>query len=402
MTAEAKHSSATGWLILALCTLTTIFVYAIPTLALPVLFGEIAAELNLDVFQLGVAWGAISLSAMLVGLFGGAIGDRFGSKRTLGVVCLLIGILGALRGFSSSYIMLVGTFMLYGLVAPSLPPNLHKTGAYFFPQRRGIATGTISLGFAFALFLGVRYTATWLSPLAGGWRNVLFLFGIFGVLIGTIWLGLVPDKILPQPSTTDRPFWGAIFDSLRHVVKVRELWIIGLAAMLFWACYRGFTGYTPIYLRGLGWDAAAADQALSNFFLSSLILAMPLIFLAEWSGKRRPFLMLAVLTMGSGIILLGSGSQARIGIGLIIGGVMFDAFMALHQAEVLDLKGIGVYAGSALGVLVMFREAGGFLSPPIGNWLAQFGANIPFYFWGGLAVLAAILFLFLPSKSTTK
>ena len=401
MITEAKQSSATGWGILALCTLTTIFAYAIPTLALPVLFEEISAELNLDIFQLGVAWGAISLSAMLVGLFGGALGDRFGSKRTLGTVCILIGILGALRGFSSSYVMLVGTFMLYGLVAPSLPPNLHKTGAHFFPQRRGIATGTISLGFAFALFLGSRYTATWLSPLVGGWRNVLFLFGISGVLIGLIWLGLVPGKILPQPSTSERPFWGAISNSLRHVIKVRELWIVGLAAMLFWGCYRGFIGYTPVYLRGLGWDAASADKALSNFYLASLILAMPLIFLAEWSGRRRPFLMVAVLTMGSGILLLGTGNDARIGIGLIIGGVMFDAFMALHQAEVLDLKGIGIYAGSALGVLVMLREAGGFLSPPIGNWLAQYGANVPFYFWGGLGIMAALIFLFLPSQSKT-
>ena len=36
---------------------------------------------------------------------------------------------------------------------------------------------------------------------------------------------------------------------------------------------------------------------------------------------------------------------------------------------------------------------------PIGNWLAQFGLGTPFYFWGSLGLMAAIVFLFLPKNS---
>lgn len=392
--------SSIRWFILLLCTLTVIVVYTVPTLVLPVLFAEIAAELDLDIVQLGIAWGSISLSSMVVGLFGGAIGDRLGSQRMLSLACLLTGLLGMLRGLAPNYGLLLATFMLYGLVAPSLTPNLHKTGAYFFPSQRGISTSVIALGFAFSLFVGSRYTATWLSPLVGGWRNVLFLFGGFGILFAAIWHFVVPDNILPPPTDRERPFFDAIFSSLGHVLKIRQVWIVGLASALFWACFRGFSGYTPLYLRGLGWDAATADAALSTFFLSSMLLTLPLGFLSERVGTRRPFLVAAMLASGGGVLLLGVGNEAWFVTALFVSGLMFDAFMAIHQAEVLSFKGVGAYAGSALGLLVMFREAGGFLSPPIGNWLAsQFGANIPFFFWGTMGLLAAGVFLLLPKKS---
>ena len=98
-------------------------------------------------------------------------------------------------------------------------------------------------------------------------------------------------------------------------------------------------------------------------------------------------------------MLLGFGNEAWIIPGLVIAGLMFDAFMAIHQAAVLDLKGVGVFAGSALGLLVMYREIGGVFSPPIGNWLAQYGEAVPFFFWGGMGLLAAVAFIFLPKRA---
>ncbi|MEM7119427.1 MAG: MFS transporter [Chloroflexota bacterium] len=392
------HSSSQKWLVLSLCVLTITVVYTVPTLMLPVLFGEISAELDLSVVQLGVAWGSLSLSSIFVGVFGGAIGDRIGSKRMLTIACLLTGLLGALRGLAPNYGLLVATFLLYGFVAPSLPPNIHKTGAYFFPARRGIATGTISFGFALALFLGSRYTATVFSPLVGGWRNVLFWFAGAAVLFAILWHLLVPDGVLPPPQASERPFFQSVFKSLRHVLKVRELWIIGIATILFWACFRGFAGYTPIYLRNAGWTPVAADGALSGFFGASLVLAIPLVILSERATSRKPFLIAAMLTAGVGILMLGLGSESLVVAGLIVSGLMFDAFMGIYQAEILDLPGVGTFAGSALGVAMTFREIGGAFGPTIGNWLAQFGSNIPFIFWGVLALLAAGVFLRLPTR----
>ncbi|MEM7802545.1 MAG: MFS transporter [Chloroflexota bacterium] len=386
------------WIILTLCVLSVVFVYTVPTVMLPVLFAEMAAELDLDIVQLGVAWGSIALSSMIVGLFGGALGDRFGSKLTLGIICLLMGIFGILRGFAPNYPILIVTFMLFGLVSPSLPPNLHKAAAYHFPNNRGISTVIISLGFAFALFISSRYTATVISPLVGGWRQVLFWFGGFGLVFGLIWLLLVPNGTLPPPAKGNQPFFSGIFASLKKVLAIREMWIIGIASTLFWACFRGFTGYTPLYLRNLGWTAVEADNTLSTFFLASLILALPATLISERLGSRKPFLAGSMVLIGGGVLALGFVGGGLILVAVFVAGLMFDGYMALHQAEVLDLKDIGPFAGTALGSLVMFREAGGVFGPPIGNWLVQFGPTTPFIFWGGLGLMAAVILLFLGTK----
>lgn len=391
----------TRWSVLILCALTIIVVYTVPALLLPVLFAEIAADLDLDFLQLGIVWGSVSLSSLIIGLVGGALSDRWGSRFSLVVFCALIALLGALRGFATSYFTLVASMLLFGLVAPALPAVLHKTGAYLFSNHRSISTVTISTGFALSLFLGSRYTATWLSPAVGGWRNVLFLFGGLSLLFALIWMS-VPSRYLSPPIAQNEPFFPSLFKAVKHVLSVREVWTIGFASLLYWGCLRGFIGYTPLYLRELGWEAASADNALSLFFLASLIFAIPSTYLSDRFGLRRLLLIGASGLAGVGIALLGTNNSTLIFIGVLAAGGLFDSYMANHQAALLDLKGISVYTGSALGVILMFREIGGFLSPPIGNWLAQFGLGIPFYFWGSLGVLAAIVYLFLPNQNQLK
>ena len=387
----ATKANGSGWFILGICVLTVVMVYTVPTVLLPLLFAEISAELNLDIVQLGIVWGSTSLSSMVIGLVGGSLGDRFGSKRTLIVLCILLAAMGLLRSYANSYQTLVATMLLYGLIAPAIPPNLHKAGAFCFPDRRGISTVTISTGFAFALFVGSRYTATGLSPMLGGWRAVLQFFSLMALLFSVVWL-LVPNRFLPQPSKDDSPFFKAVFGSVQHVLRVREVWIIGFGSLLFWGAVRGFLGYAPLYLRNTGWEPSAADSTISLFFLASLFAAIPSTILAERMGTRRPLMIVAMLLTGVGIALIGSGNATLLTIGVIGAGLLFDSYMGNHQAAVLDLKGIGVYAGSALGTLVMFREAGGFIGPPIGNWLAQFGDGVPFIFWGMMGLIAALIY----------
>ena len=84
------------WYVLALATLTHTLVMGMPNMALPVLFEEIAFELNLDLVQIGVIWGATSLTGIFMALMGGVVGDRFGARRTLMVACLIAGVTGRL------------------------------------------------------------------------------------------------------------------------------------------------------------------------------------------------------------------------------------------------------------------------------------------------------------------
>ena len=82
---------------------------------------------------------------------------------------------------------------------------------------------------------------------------------------------------------------------------------------------------------------------------------------------------------------------------------MFDAFMAIHQANVLEVGGIGgAMAGTALGFVATLRDLGGFIGPPIGNALAEQNPAAPFVFWGIMGLVGVVVYSFLPRKSEEK
>ena len=101
---SVREKSGYRWVMLTLSTLTSLLVIAMPMMSLPVLFKEIAVELNLSLVQIGLIWGISSFTGLFVGLIGGVMGDRFGTRRVLVGACLFIGIFGASRGLAVDFV----------------------------------------------------------------------------------------------------------------------------------------------------------------------------------------------------------------------------------------------------------------------------------------------------------
>lgn len=386
------------WLILVLSAFTSLFVFAMPLLSLPVLFTEIAADLNLSLVQIGFIWGAAALAAVFTSIPLGALGDRWGPRVMLSTTCILIGVFGALRGFADSYLTFMITVMLHGLITPALPPNIHKTAGRAFPGQRGLSSGVVSAGFALGLALGSALSATVLSPLFGGWEGVLFFYGVLGIVMGILWFVIYPsDEIVTRAFATSQPEAKnndklTYFQSLRHVMRSRQIWQIGLGALCFTACYRGFAGYLPIFLKESGWEPAMADRALSSFYLVSLVGVLPLSILSDRWQIKQGLMIACVAVLSIGVFSLSVTQGLLLWVGLMGAGFFFDAYMAIHQAAAQEVDGIGfAFAGITLGFIATLREIGGFLSPPIGNALATYGLNLPFVLWGIIGLIGALI-----------
>jgi MFS family permease len=195
MTAHTNHtqSDAYKWRVLALATFTFTFVVAIPQMSLPVMFDEISADLDLSLVQVGWIWGVGSVMGILVGLFGGPVGDRFGPRRTLAVACLFIGIAGAARGLSNGFAMLAFTMLITGFAQWSIPMNVHKTcGVWFSKEQLGMANGVVSVGMALGFLLGSLFAIpiALLSDRLGSRRGVLMAAALL-IGIGTGLIGFV-------------------------------------------------------------------------------------------------------------------------------------------------------------------------------------------------------------------
>lgn len=379
------------WYILTLAVVTNIFAVAVPFSCMAVLFKEISNDLGLSLVQIGTIWGIGPLAGTFTSLVGGMIIDRYGTKRTLSVACLLAGVVGALRGLSGDFTSLAVTAFFFGFLFVSIALGAHKIARECFPGRRlVVANGVLSAGIGVGFALGSMISATVLSPWLGGWRNVLFLYGGISVIISILWLSSrsATGQIETGTSTGMVPFR----QSLSRVLHIRSVWLIALTRLCFWGCHYGVNGYLPLYLRGIGWTAAGADGALAALTTAATVAVIPLALLYSRLGSKRALLLSAMLMTVIGVGLLSIVDGVLVWPLVILVGLFREGLIAILITMVMEVKEVGVvYAATALGLSQSLGNLGAFISPPLGNSLASIDPSLPFAFWAALAVVALLV-----------
>jgi ACS family D-galactonate transporter-like MFS transporter len=390
-----NQSSSYRWYILALVTFTGTFVVAITASCMPVLFDEISKDLDLDLIQIGTVWGMVTLAGVFFNIIGGVISDRFKIKMVLTVLCIMVGITGALRGLSDSFLTLTITVFLNGIARTITPVALSRTvGIWFKGPKLGVAMGLFTMGIGLGFLIGPLISATVLSPWLGGWRNVLYFYGLISVIFGVLWFTMGGEP----PGNTGVDYSGGIIkikQSFVKMVKLKVVWLLGLILLCRNGQIMSLVGYLPLYLREKHWVPAAADGALSVFYTASILVVIPLTTLSDRLGIRKVILLPALILSIFSTALIPVVPDSLIWVLMVLGGGFVDGFMALTVTMLMESKGVNIEnAGVAVGIVFTMGLVGSVTAPPLGNSLAFFGAGVPFYFWAGLATLAFVLFLF--------
>lgn len=382
------------WYVVSLGATINLIVFAMAMACMPVLFSEIAEELGLSIVQVGTVWGTSSVAGIFSILLAGLAVDRFGARRILTIGCLLAGVFGALRGLSDSFTSLAITSLLFGFASEAVPVVVVKNTSLWFHERGlGTAQGIVTACVGGGLMLGAMLSATVLSPLLGGWKNVMFFYGAISVLIGLLWFLTVREP--GQTEASDTASTPALRQSLARVVNIKGVWFIAVAMMGFAGGNKGLMGYLPLYLRHSGWTPAGADGALAALNAAGTAAAIPLTLLSDKLGLRKAVLLpgLLITIIAIGLLSVVTGPVAWLL--AIMAGVFRDMTWAVAATMTVETEGVGlVYAGTAVGLVHAFTRVGYAFSPPAGNSLAAIYPGLPFVFWAGLSVVALLAFLF--------
>ena len=393
---EEITQSRYRWYILILATVSYGLVVGAERLCLPPLFPEIVADLNITMTQMGTIWGMDPLAGVFVGLASGLLIDRFGIKWTLSAACLLAGITGAARGLSTGFISMTATMFIFGLVVAMLPTLVPKVAAVWFAGRNlAFANGVLTLGMTGGAMIGTMLSATVLSPLLGGWANVLFLYGVPPVLLGILWW--VTSR---EPShfhagvkkTSEVPFR----EALPHVIRLKGIWGIGFVFLGAFGAFMGLSGYLPTYLRDIGWAASAADSALTVIVGTTAVSSIPMALLSDKIGSRKKVLVPSLIISLASLAMLPLVDGLAIWVLLVINGLMRGAMFPLFIAIQVELEGVGArYAGTAVGLTSSLGMLGAFAAQPLGmNLVGIYGGGAPLYFWAGLSFVTMTGFFF--------
>jgi cyanate permease len=378
------------WYVLGLVVASLCLAFAMPQICVSVLFKEISDELSLSPVEIGVVWGTPHLAGLFALLVGGMLADRYGAKRILFVTCFLAGAGSALRGVSGDFFSLVASTFLFGFMVSIMFAGTIKAAATLFSGRRfGTVNGIMAAGMGFGFTLGAMVSATILSPLLGGWRNVFFFYGAISIVISLLWLFTVKEA--GQAGASGSGSRLSPGQTVGQVLRVRSVWFMGVALLGFTGCVQGMTGYLPLYLRESGWTAAGADGTLAVFSGVGATAAIPIALLSDRLGLRKAIIIPGLAVIIAGVALLPVVSSAVVWVIMIAMGILRDASMTLCNTVTVETKEIGpLYSGTAIGLVHTISRFGPVISPPLGNSLVVISPGSPFFLWAAFGILAIV------------
>lgn len=395
--AKEKHT-LNKWSILILNTAVFLGIVGIPYTAMPVFFSSIITELSLTLLQIGVIWGFFFLGMAFGSFLGGLAGDRFGLYKVIGILCFAVALTNGLRALSADYISLTISMSLCGFAIGAAIPNVNRTpGLYFSPDQLGMAVGITSSGFSLGAVLSTALGATFLLPLAGSWRNVLFIYSAICVVLGIFWLWLMrgtgPNQNIATTETSEKRV--TFHEALGVIFRSKDMWLILIMNVTLMGSFASIVGYLPTFLIDTGLPQNEGDTISSTLFIAGIAGALLVPVISDKTGRRKVIITTCAILMGAGTCLLAISGAALFWLLVPVIGFVYMGIVALGYTIILEIKEIGLNCrATALGLAVTSQNIGGFLLPIMGGFLATIDTAWPFILWAAAIFGAAICLMF--------
>lgn len=263
-----------------------------------ILAGELISKIGMTTQQFVAALTAPMLVGFFIGIAGGVLADKIGSKKTV-IMSITISAIGCfMRIFalnSQSYGMFFAAMLLLGFNGTIITLCSAKLfAAWFQPQELGVAMGVMMASGGIAMTLSQATTAFFPSA------NAAFGFGgtwMAAMLI--VWLLVIKDRPEGAPIPEPQPVLKPLIISLKSL----NVWIIGIGA----ACFMGFqlsiASFYPSALQSIGFELATAGLYASIFTFGGFLGNIFVPSIAAKVGLNKPVLIIAGILGGLSIYI---------------------------------------------------------------------------------------------------
>lgn len=183
------------WLIITVLFIITTINYA--DRATFSIAGQSASkELGLDPVAMGYILSAFAWAYVLGQIPGGALLDKFGSKKIYVISLVIWSLFTALQGFAGFFTGLTAALVLFAMrfavglgESPSFPANARIVAAWFPGSERGTASAIFNSAQYFSL-VAFAPLMGWLAHVFG-WRSVFWVMGAVGVVAAIFFAKLI-------------------------------------------------------------------------------------------------------------------------------------------------------------------------------------------------------------------
>ncbi|MEM9602030.1 MAG: MFS transporter [Pseudomonadota bacterium] len=331
---------------------------------------------------IGLAIGIYGLMQGALQIPFGMVSDRVGRKPVI-TAGLLIFVLGSVVAANSDHVLtLILGRALQG--AGAVAAAVMALAADLSRERQrtimmAILGGTIGLAFMLSLVLGPALAAV------GGLGAVFWAATALGLAAIAVLHTWVPTP--PGVPATGRPA-AQPAAGLSRVIAHPELWRLDAGVFVLHAMMTALFVAAPLALRDAGIGGGDQWQVYVPAVLGSLLVLLPLVYLAERRARLRAVFLLSITLLAItpfGVTL----ADATWHFGVLL-AVFFGAFSALEAVMPSRVSKIVTpdLKGTALGVYASCQFFGAFAGGVLGGLL--FGAGGAVWLFSGSAALALL------------
>ena len=372
------------WLMLAQLWLTY-FAFGMIGSSIPPLITPIIRDLTLSLSQMGIILGTTHLIYIPMAILIGLLIDRVGIRKSILAGIALVSLSGLLRSFATGFETLFLAVCLQGLGGPTISVGLPKAVAsWFVGKDRGTASGIYLTGYIMGVATATAITNTAIIPLVGTWRNALAFYGLFGFLMGFVWLLFGREKARGRAgdvaSVSPR-------EAVTVLLREKYVWMVAIIGFSSFFVRHSFGGWLPKLLELKGMSPMRAGILASVPSWVGLFGSVVVPRLGK-TGSRKYIISLALLVQGICVFIIGTAAGTPFFASLFLYGISTYAILPLLMVVLMDLPPVGAeYMGVAGGLFFSIGEVGGFLGPSMVGYLLDLtGSTLP-----GIITLTAVV-----------
>ncbi len=403
------------YVVLALTTMVAVLLY-VDRICLSMVASTVKIDLSLSDDDMSYVLGSFFLTYAFAQVPAGWLSDRYGGRFMLGLYLAGWSLFTGFLGFAYSWAALIALRLGCGLFeAGAYPAAVGIVGRWFPFERRGVASGVVSvggrLGGAAAPILTVG-----LVGLLGGWRPAMVAFGVVGVLVACVFWGFFRNRPRQHPACNaaeialiegdDGNRDGApplSWPPFTYFLLSRGLWISSATQFLTNLGWAFLITWLPSYLKE---KYFVESTTLSLMASLPIFVGMAGMYGGGWLtdhwtarvgrrwGGAAPLALARFMVAGGFVMCLFIDAPWPITCAMALVAFSTDLGTPAIWAYCLDVG--GKHVGSVLGWSNMWGNIGAALSPYLLNKiLREYGSDAMFGACAGALFLSGVLALFL-------
>lgn len=363
------------------------FSFGLAVFSMAPLVETIREDLGISKGAMGTVLGAWPLVYLVAALPSGALVDRLGLRRSLGIATVLISASALLRPAAGSFIAMFGAVALFGLGGPLVSVGAPKLISVWFDQReRALAMGVTMTAPALGGVLPLVTANSVLMPAFDqSWRATLMVYALISAAVIIIWLlaAAAADRIALGADREFDPAPG--FSGAWELIGYRAVQVMLVLALGMFFFNHSLNGWLPTVIEDRGFSSSVAG------YLAGAVTALG-IFGALFGpraipeGSRITVLAAMFALLGVAAVLLNVDGKPATFVGLAIIGVSKGLAVPIALLVMMQLPGVAQRnMGAAGGLFFTAGEAGGVTGPILFGVLSDVGGSA-----AGLVLLAGV------------